>query len=331
MLRPRSLRTRLIIAAGGSILAAVILFGIATVLLVRHELRGSLDSALRQRAQDVAQLAVSAPAVLTDPGALESTASGRELVVQVIDSRGRIVARSLTLGAKLLPQDSLDPAHDRQRAAAGSRTSRSAASRSGCTPPRSPRPAARRRAARCSSPRTPPTSRTRCMHLRGVLSLTGARRGTAGGAGGRAADPARAAPAASGWPGRRGRSSGPPIRPGGCPRPPRPTRSASSPGCSTGCWRRWSARGRPSGGSSPTPRTSCARRSPRCSGTSTTRPATGPTPRCSLTSSATPSGWRGWSTTCWCSSARVGAARSPSRSSSTASSARWPRAIPTGA
>ena len=107
MLRPRSLRTRLILAAGGSILAAVILFGVATVLLVRHELRGSLDSALRQRAQDVAQLAVSAPAVLTDPAALESTASGRELVVQVIDSRGRIVARSVTLGAKLLPQDTL--------------------------------------------------------------------------------------------------------------------------------------------------------------------------------------------------------------------------------
>ncbi len=107
MLRPRSLRARLIAAAGGSILAAVVLFGAATVLLVRGELRGSLDSALRQRAQDVQQLAASAPAVLTGPGALESPASGRELVVQVIDSRGRILARSLTLGAKLLPQDRL--------------------------------------------------------------------------------------------------------------------------------------------------------------------------------------------------------------------------------
>jgi two-component system OmpR family sensor kinase len=105
--RPRSLRARLIAAAGGSILAAVVLFGAATVLLVRGELRGSLDSALRQRAQDVQQLAASAPAVLTAPGALESPASGRELVVQVIDSRGRILARSLTLGAKLLPQDRL--------------------------------------------------------------------------------------------------------------------------------------------------------------------------------------------------------------------------------
>ncbi len=107
MLRPRSLRARLIAAAGGSILAAVVLFGAATVLLVRGELRGSLDSALRQRAQDVQQLAASAPAVLTDPGALESPASGRELAVEVIDSHGRILARSLTLGAKLLPQDRL--------------------------------------------------------------------------------------------------------------------------------------------------------------------------------------------------------------------------------
>jgi two-component system, OmpR family, sensor kinase len=107
VLRPRSLRARLIAAAGGSILAAVVLFGAATVLLVRGELRGSLDSALRQRAQDVQQLAASAPAVLTDPGALESPASGRELAVEVIDSHGRILARSLTLGAKLLPQDRL--------------------------------------------------------------------------------------------------------------------------------------------------------------------------------------------------------------------------------
>jgi two-component system OmpR family sensor kinase len=107
MLRPRSLRARLIAAAGGSILAAVVLFGVATVLLVRGELRSSLDSALRQRAQDVQQLAASAPAVLTDPGALESPASGRELVVQVIDSRGRLLARSLTLGAKLLPEGRL--------------------------------------------------------------------------------------------------------------------------------------------------------------------------------------------------------------------------------
>lgn len=106
-LKPRTLRNRLVFAAAGAIVAAVAVFAVATVVLVRRELRSSLDSALSQRAQYVAQLAVSAPAVLTAPGALEASASGRELAVQVIDSRGRILARSLTLGARLLPEDRL--------------------------------------------------------------------------------------------------------------------------------------------------------------------------------------------------------------------------------
>src|SRR5437764_4665744 len=100
-----TLRARLVLAATGSIVVAVILFGGAAAALVFHELRGSLDSALRQRAEQVAQLAVSAPAVLTTPGALESRVSGRQIVVEVIDARGRIVARSLTLGARLLPSE----------------------------------------------------------------------------------------------------------------------------------------------------------------------------------------------------------------------------------
>jgi signal transduction histidine kinase len=103
--RPQTLRVRLVLAAAGSILAALALFGVSTVVLVRHELRGSLDTALRQRAEQVAELAVSAPAVLNSPGALESPVSGRQIVVEVIDARGRIVARSLTLGARVLPQD----------------------------------------------------------------------------------------------------------------------------------------------------------------------------------------------------------------------------------
>ncbi len=106
--RPQTLQVRLVLAAAGSILAALALFGVATVVVVRHELRGSLDTALRQRAEQVAQLAVSAPAVLTTPGALESPVSGRQIVVEVIDAQGGIVARSLTLGAQLLPsQDRL--------------------------------------------------------------------------------------------------------------------------------------------------------------------------------------------------------------------------------
>jgi two-component system OmpR family sensor kinase len=104
---PTTLRARLALASGGSILAAVALFTGVTIALVSHQLRSSLDTALRGRAQEVAQLAVSAPAVLTDPGALETPVSGRQIAVEVVDARGRIVARSLTLGARLLPQDAL--------------------------------------------------------------------------------------------------------------------------------------------------------------------------------------------------------------------------------
>jgi signal transduction histidine kinase len=103
----RTLRSRLVVVSAGSILVAVALFVVITVVLVSHQLRSSLDTALRQRAQDVAQLAVSAPAILTEPGALESPVSGRDIAVEVLDSRGRIIARSLALGARLLPQDAL--------------------------------------------------------------------------------------------------------------------------------------------------------------------------------------------------------------------------------
>ncbi len=103
----RTLRGRLVLAAGGSIVVAVLLFGVASVILVSRQLRSSLDTALRERAQAVAELAVSAPAVLSAPGTLESPVSGRQIVVEVIDARGRILARSLTLGVSLLPRDRL--------------------------------------------------------------------------------------------------------------------------------------------------------------------------------------------------------------------------------
>jgi signal transduction histidine kinase len=99
----RTLRGRLVAAAAGSIVAAVALFGGAALVLVRHQLRSALDDALRTRAAAVAELAVSAPAVLTEPGALEGPASGRQIDVEVIDARRRILARSLALGASLLP------------------------------------------------------------------------------------------------------------------------------------------------------------------------------------------------------------------------------------
>src|SRR5207244_1239049 len=63
-----------------------------------------LDDSLRRRATDVARLAVSAPALLRTPGTLESPLSGHQLSVEVLDREGAIVARSLSLGAKLLPR-----------------------------------------------------------------------------------------------------------------------------------------------------------------------------------------------------------------------------------
>jgi two-component system OmpR family sensor kinase len=100
-----SLRARLVLASAGSILLAVAVFGVAAAIIVNHQLGGSLDRALRQRAQDVARLSVSAPAVLTNPGALEAPVRGRQIAVEVVDARGVILARSLALGAQLLPVD----------------------------------------------------------------------------------------------------------------------------------------------------------------------------------------------------------------------------------
>ncbi len=104
---PRTLRARLVAAAAGSLIVAIALFAGATISLVGDSLRGSLDDALRTRAEEVAQLAISAPAVLTAPGALESPVSERQLSVEVLDARGRIIARSLTLGSRLLPLDAV--------------------------------------------------------------------------------------------------------------------------------------------------------------------------------------------------------------------------------
>ncbi|HEX3873446.1 MAG TPA: HAMP domain-containing sensor histidine kinase, partial [Solirubrobacteraceae bacterium] len=96
-------RARLIAAAAAATIGAVAVLGVSVLLLVDHELHSSLDSTLRSRAADVARLAVSAPAVLTSPGALEAPFGGRELSVEVVDRFGRIYARSLSLGGRVLP------------------------------------------------------------------------------------------------------------------------------------------------------------------------------------------------------------------------------------
>jgi two-component system sensor histidine kinase MprB len=103
----RTLRGKLVVAAAMILVVTIGAFAVVTIELVLHRLHDALDGALRVRAQEVAQLAVSAPAVLDQPGALEAPVAGRQVSVEVIDSRRRILARSLALGALLLPEDAL--------------------------------------------------------------------------------------------------------------------------------------------------------------------------------------------------------------------------------
>ena len=98
-----SLRWRSVAAAAAAILLAVAVAGVGIDLLVSRHLHRSLDAALRRRAVAVAQLAASAPALLTTPGALESPGGGTDLSVEVLDRRGRFVARSLASGGRVLP------------------------------------------------------------------------------------------------------------------------------------------------------------------------------------------------------------------------------------
>ncbi|MDX6644568.1 MAG: two-component system, OmpR family, sensor kinase [Miltoncostaeaceae bacterium] len=106
-MRPRTLRGRLAAGAAAAIVVAISVLGLSVGLLVNRELRSSLDRALERRAADVARLSASAPALLTSPGALQAPLGGRELSVEVLDRRRRIVARSLALGGRLLPGDPL--------------------------------------------------------------------------------------------------------------------------------------------------------------------------------------------------------------------------------
>lgn len=104
-MRPGTLRGRVALAAGVAIVLAVALLGAIFSTLVGRQLRSGLDDALRERAAQVARLSASAPALLTAPGALDAPIGGRQLSVQVVDRRGRIVARSQALGGRLLPAE----------------------------------------------------------------------------------------------------------------------------------------------------------------------------------------------------------------------------------
>jgi two-component system OmpR family sensor kinase len=102
--RPAGLTLRVAAAAVAAIVIAVVLLGVAVTARLGDQLEGSLDGALRERAVEVARLAASTPDLLTEPGTLEGRLGGSELLVQVIDSRGRIVARSSGVGSRVLPE-----------------------------------------------------------------------------------------------------------------------------------------------------------------------------------------------------------------------------------
>ncbi|MDX6425283.1 MAG: two-component system, OmpR family, sensor kinase [Gaiellaceae bacterium] len=98
-----NLRLRTILAAAAATMLAVVVLGSAVDVLVTRHLRHELDRSLRTRAIGVAQLAASAPALLTTPGALDAPAGGTQTLVEVVDRKQRIVARSLSLGGRVLP------------------------------------------------------------------------------------------------------------------------------------------------------------------------------------------------------------------------------------
>jgi two-component system, OmpR family, sensor kinase len=104
------------LAAAAAIALALVLLVIVVPKLFARELRSSLDDTLQARAADVARLNASAPAELTQPGALEGRLTGGALYVQVLDRDGRLVVRSGALGGRVLPEgDAVERAlRDRQ-------------------------------------------------------------------------------------------------------------------------------------------------------------------------------------------------------------------------
>ena len=99
----RSLLGRSVLAAVGGIVLAIVVAGAGVDVLASRDLHRALDRSLRQRAIEISQLSASAPALLTRPGALDTTLGGTQLRVEVLDRRNRLVARSLSLGGRVLP------------------------------------------------------------------------------------------------------------------------------------------------------------------------------------------------------------------------------------
>ena len=137
-----SLRLRSILAAALATMLALVVLGFAVDVLVARHLHRELDHTLRSRAVEVAQLAVSAPALLTTPGSLDSEIGATQSMVEVVDRHDRIVGRSLSMGGRVLPAG-IARAAIVERARGASGPSPSAATPCASTRRRSPTSAAR--------------------------------------------------------------------------------------------------------------------------------------------------------------------------------------------
>ena len=100
-----STRLRSVLAAALASLLAVAVLGAAVDVLVERHLHASLERSLHARAVEIAQLSASAPALVRTPGALDSPVGATQAMVEIVDRRGRIVARSLALGGRVLPRE----------------------------------------------------------------------------------------------------------------------------------------------------------------------------------------------------------------------------------
>jgi signal transduction histidine kinase len=118
--RSAGIQLRVAVAAAVAIVVAVAALGVAVLARLDNQLEDALDRSLRVRATEVARLSASTPELLTRPGTLEGRLGGSPLLVQVIDSRGRIVGRSSALGSRVLPETPVvDAALDDRRAGYG--------------------------------------------------------------------------------------------------------------------------------------------------------------------------------------------------------------------
>ena len=163
--------------------------------------------------------------MLNDPGALESPVSGRQISVEVLDAHGRLLARSPSLGAEVLPQGGVARAALRDGHAGSERvTSAGVGSQLYAAPIADAGGPAAGGAVLVASDTTDITQTT--GRLAGLVALVGGDRGRDRRARGRAADAARAAAAReAGERGRGDRAHG--IRRGGCPSLRATTRSDS--------------------------------------------------------------------------------------------------------